>query len=164
MPCLQDSALLPPSSILHHQRHDDFSKVTEHLRPERQNKDQRHEHNSELEQLHLQCPGKVSQQQSQQHRKQKSSSIGLIRPLVKLVREPVKTLGELYAESEWAVDNGKRTERTYKRETQILYSKLKQVSQSFFFEELKMSVSVLLFTFLFDFIISHQYRKYYFRY
>ena len=72
--------------------------------------------------------GKVSQQQSQRHKKHSSSRVGLIRPFVRLVRQPIKTLGELYAESEWAFDGARSLELARRRETQVLYSNLKQVS------------------------------------
>ena len=130
MPCLHDSALLPPSSILHHQHHNEPSKVTEHLRPDKYNKEQEHEQKRECERPYLGYHGKASQQRSQRHRKYGPGSIGIIKPLVRLVREPVKTLGELYSESNWDFENGKRLEQTRKRELETLYSKLKQVSQS----------------------------------
>lgn len=129
MPCLQDSAVLSPSTIRHYQAHDHSSKVTERLWPGKQDIIQGNDQNREFEWTQPEHSQHVSQQRTKHHRKYGSSSVGLIRPLVRLVREPVKTLGQLYAESEWVFDDGKRLEHAHKRETEKLYSKLKQVSQ-----------------------------------
>ena len=130
MSILHNTAVIPPStSILHHGQ-DDSSKVTEQLGPERQSNSQVKAQKLRSDRISHEHEGRSLRQRSQKHKKYGLSGVGVIRPLVRLVRQPVKTIGELYAETDWVFDDGKKLEQVHKRETELLYSHLKQVSMS----------------------------------
>ena len=128
MSFLQNTAIIPPSTTILHQSQDDTSKVTEQLRPDEQGFDRWDTKKFSPDWLHHEQQGAISRQRSQRQNESTLSRVGLIRPLARLIRQPVKTLGELYADSDWVFDGGKKSEQVRRRKTEVLYSELKQVS------------------------------------